>query len=320
MHPALIAAAALAAFLALLRFLEATGFLWREDPRYPPPDESRLFDPRAASISIPAAGGGSDRAVLFVHGFPESPAAYADPCAWAAAAGFAASCPLLPGCGTEPRDILPTNFSQYLARVRDEYLALRARHREVFVAGTSMGGLIALALAEEACAGAFPPPEAMAVVCPPMFLNRLRLGVAMYPLAWFARTAGVFVKSIGAGLPDPGREGRDGDARWVGYLGLYPRQTYSIMRAGRRIEAGLAGMKVPLQLFGCRTDRMAPYACVETVARKAGSRDIRTYTANMEGQRHMMHSLLMYDSQRDRVWALMRSFFEEYSGGGKRGR
>ena len=63
------------------------------------------------------------------------------------AAGFTVHVPRLPGHGTEMRDLRRTKARDWLRRAIDAYLDLRATHETVYVAGSSMGGIIAAILA-----------------------------------------------------------------------------------------------------------------------------------------------------------------------------
>jgi carboxylesterase len=64
-------------------------------------------------------------------------------------AGFTVRCPLLPGHGTNWQDMNRTTWSDWYDCVRKELLELLARCDSVFVFGQSMGGTLALRLAQE---------------------------------------------------------------------------------------------------------------------------------------------------------------------------
>lgn len=60
--------------------------------------------------------------------------------------GWTISAPLLPGHGTSLTALARVHYRQYLQSVEQAYLRLRAVTEQVFVAGESMGGLLALHL------------------------------------------------------------------------------------------------------------------------------------------------------------------------------
>lgn len=86
--------------------------------------------------------------VLFVHGFTGSPASLRPWAESTAAAGHRVSLPLLPGHGTRWQDLAATTWRDWYACVDHELSSLRAECPRVHVAGLSMGGALALMLAE----------------------------------------------------------------------------------------------------------------------------------------------------------------------------
>lgn len=86
-------------------------------------------------------------AVLLIHGFTGSPAAMQP---WAdslAQSGFGTSVPLLPGHGTNWQDMIGRGYGQWINATEQAYDELARDHEQVFVAGLSMGGALALHLA-----------------------------------------------------------------------------------------------------------------------------------------------------------------------------
>ena len=307
---------AIALTIAVVIALNQTALFHRSGADYAVPEETRLFDPRAASVRRET---GSDACVLFVHGFPETPAIYVPFCERAAHAGYDAFAPLLPGCGTEPRDALDVRFEGSYAFIRERYLELRARYRRVFLVGTSYGALICLRLCEEfspKTGAAELAPDAVASIAAPIFLNSLvRHRSFVNLMLYVVRFVGWFKPMLGVALPDPERVGRDGDERWVGYLGLYPRVIYDMTMAARKIERNLGLVTAPICVLNAREDRMTPFACALTIVRRVSSGIIRLYAANMSDQRHARHSLLLYDSQREKAWSEISRLFDETRAG-----
>lgn len=86
--------------------------------------------------------------VLLSHGFTGSPASMVPWGRFLADRGYAVSVPVLPGHGTTWQDMVPTRYEDYYATLSAELDALQARCDVVVVAGLSMGGCLALTLAE----------------------------------------------------------------------------------------------------------------------------------------------------------------------------
>lgn len=300
-----------AALAACFLFWNLKPLCYRPKPvRAPEPTTDRLLHPDAAPV---AAFHGHKDLLLCVHGFPATPADYRPFLPEADVLGYDLVAPLLPGCGTRPEDLRGQTFDSFLAYVRAEYLRLRPRYERVFLVGQSLGGALALALAEEFCAIPALAPAALATIGAPVALNSfLRHGMIRHPLIYAARFLGLFAPSLKARLPDPSREGEDGDRRWLGYLGIYPSATFSIQLGLSKTERALRRVTCPILICHARGDRMSDYRNASLIARGVGSDRIETYTANMDRFRHIRHSLLIYDSQRDAVRERLFRFFGEF--------
>ncbi len=93
--------------------------------------------------------GDGEVGVLLCHGFTGSPGSLR---AWAnqlVEAGFRVSLPRLPGHGTSWQDLNMTQWTDWYAVLEQEFRLLSADCPQVFVAGLSMGGGLALRLAEQ---------------------------------------------------------------------------------------------------------------------------------------------------------------------------
>jgi len=141
----------------------------------------------------PVTLGSSDRGVLLIHGFVGSPRDYGELPRRLAGAGFRVHCPLLPGHGTKPQDLLDQSPDTLAAAVEKAYLDMRKRCKWVAVVGFSMGGTLAARLAAGAQVprDGVPPgeptvrpaPDALVLVCP-FFGATYRWYVVLPPETW----------------------------------------------------------------------------------------------------------------------------------------
>jgi carboxylesterase len=105
-----------------------------------------------APLALPAQPektGGRSIGVLLVHGFTGSPASLKP---WAQALsdhGYAVDVPLLPGHGTRWQDLNKVSWTDWYAEAEAAFDRLRETCQAVVVGGLSMGGCLALRLAEE---------------------------------------------------------------------------------------------------------------------------------------------------------------------------
>ena len=87
--------------------------------------------------------------VLLSHGFTGTPQSMRPWAEHLAAAGLTVSLPRLPGHGTRWQDMNKTRWTDWYGEIEGAFDALRARCDAVFVMGLSMGGTLALKLAED---------------------------------------------------------------------------------------------------------------------------------------------------------------------------
>lgn len=90
----------------------------------------------------------SEVGVLVCHGFTGSPHSVRPWAAHLAGQGWTVSLPLLPGHGTDWRDCNRTGWPDWYGCVDAAFTRLKARCDKVFVCGLSMGGTLALRLAQ----------------------------------------------------------------------------------------------------------------------------------------------------------------------------
>ena len=91
---------------------------------------------------------GGDTGVLVLHGFTGNPVSMRPVAEAAAAAGHAVEMPRLPGHGTTWQECNKTTWRDWAREAVAAYETLRARTRAQVVVGLSMGGTLALHLAE----------------------------------------------------------------------------------------------------------------------------------------------------------------------------
>lgn len=98
--------------------------------------------------AIGFTGGDGPVGVVLCHGFTGSPWSMRPWAEHLVGAGYSVSLPLLPGHGTTWQDMNTTRWPEWYATIETAFRALRRTCDTVFVAGLSMGGALALRLAE----------------------------------------------------------------------------------------------------------------------------------------------------------------------------
>lgn len=97
----------------------------------------------------PYTADGGPVGIVVVHGFTGSPVSVRPWAARFSAAGLSVRAPRLPGHGTRWEDLNETRWPDWYGAVTRAFDGLRDRCAQVFVAGLSMGGTLALHLAGE---------------------------------------------------------------------------------------------------------------------------------------------------------------------------
>lgn len=87
--------------------------------------------------------------VVCSHGFTGTPASMRPVAEHFAAAGYSVDLPRLPGHGTRWQDLNATSWTDWYAEFRRSFDRMVARCEQVYVAGLSMGGALALRTAED---------------------------------------------------------------------------------------------------------------------------------------------------------------------------
>jgi carboxylesterase len=122
---------------------------------------------------------GRQRACLLLHGFMGTPADVGELPQALDGAGWDVHAPLLPGHGTDPRDLEGLTADDIITGAEAELIALRGRYPQVVVVGFSLGGAIALILSERHDAAGL-------VLINPFFKSTYRLCYVLPPRCWYA--------------------------------------------------------------------------------------------------------------------------------------
>ena len=145
-----------AGLAAALLAAAAWAFRWRRRVAQRLEDSDTARRPRGADGVVLGAGeirlvGTTDRAVLLLHGFNDTPQSMAYLGARLAAAGYTVHAPRLPGHGCGLADMARSAHAEaWRQAVREAHAALRREYAVVPVCGQSMGGALAVWLATTA--------------------------------------------------------------------------------------------------------------------------------------------------------------------------
>ena len=112
--------------------------------------------------------GNNGKAVLLLHGYTGTTAEMRPLGNHLHSLGYTVLCPRLPGHGTSVEDLKETVASQWVAAAKLGYAILAKQYSKIYVAGLSMGGLLAIVIA------ATEKVERAALLATPIFLQDKR--------------------------------------------------------------------------------------------------------------------------------------------------
>jgi len=196
--------------------------------------------------------------VLVCHGFTGSPRSMRP---WAdrlAAEGLTVSLPLLPGHGTNWRELNVTRWEDWYAEVDREFARLSERCERVFAVGLSMGGALCLHLAAqhgEELSGL--------VLVNPAVKMPSAAQAAVLPLLRHV------LPSVPGLTNDIAKGGEEG-----GYDRTPLHAAWSAGKLFATARRELPQVTQPLLLFRSRIDHVVPGASSDAIQKEIGSRDV----------------------------------------------
>lgn len=211
--------------------------------------------PRPAAFSYPGHGSNARTGIAICHGFTGSPLSVMPWAEHLAAQGFAVSVPLLPGHGTDWKQLARSDWHDWQGRFEAAYLELAARTDTCFVAGLSMGGAIALLTA------ARHPVAGVSVVNPGLSFYDRRVRV-IGVLKYFQRTTAPIEEEQPTAAAT-----EDGDYSRTPLASVH--QLKKLFGAAIR---GLPRVTAPVQVFKSRSDTVVPPTSLSMLTRRLGPR------------------------------------------------
>ncbi|ATG52245.1 esterase [Brachybacterium vulturis] len=189
--------------------------------------------------------------LLLCHGFTGSPQSMRP---WAedhAARGWAVDLPLLPGHATTERELAATSWRDWYRGVREAALTLSQERGPIAVGGLSMGGALALALAED-----------------PQLRGRLAAVVAVNPGMTLPAAANVaeLIAPVVRTLPGIGSDVARSGVHEEAYRRLPVPAVAQLRRLFRRTRRELGAVEVPVLLATSRVDHTVPPTDSDIVA------------------------------------------------------
>ena len=206
----------------------------------------------------PYFGGSGPNGVLLCHGFSGSPRSMRPWAEHLAADGFRVVLPRLPGHGTTWQELNQTRWEDWYGEVDRAFTNLRARCERVFICGLSMGGALAIRIAEQHG----PAVAGIAVVNPAIASTDPRIRALPVLRHLVPSLAGIGSDIAMPGVPE----------------GAYDRSAlhagWSVTRMWRDIQDNLDRVDQPLLIFKSVKDRVVDELSLKLIKAGVSSRDL----------------------------------------------
>jgi carboxylesterase len=188
----------------------------------------------------PLAIDGGPIGALVLHGFTGSPQGVRDWGQALADAGLTVTVPRLPGHGTRVQDMARTRWTDWYAEAERAFDELRGVCAAVFVCGLSMGGTLALRLAEQRAR------EIQGVVVVNASLGTQRKDAVLLPLL---RHVVPYFPGVAGDIAKPG-------VTEIGYAKMPLQAAYSLSKLWAITRAELSAITAPVLAFRSETDHV----------------------------------------------------------------
>jgi carboxylesterase len=209
---------------------------------------------RPAAFSYPGHGANARIGVAICHGFTGSPLSVLPWAEHLASEGYAVTVPLLPGHGTDWRQLARTRWTDWYRTFETAYEELSGRTETCFVAGLSMGGAIALLTASRHQVGG------VSVVNPGLSFYDRRVRV-IGVLKYFQKTTvPIQEEQPTAAVTE------DGDYSLTPLSAVHELKKLFGMAA-----RGLPRIAAPVQVFKSHTDTVVPPTSLAVLKKRLGA-------------------------------------------------
>ncbi|OJX41420.1 MAG: hypothetical protein BGO78_01430 [Chloroflexi bacterium 44-23] len=183
--------------------------------------------------------GRSSVLVILIHGFTATTVEVRPLAEALFSQGFSISAPLLPGHNTTPEDLNSKKWQDWTDAVIDVFKIYSGQYKHIFIAGESMGGLIALYLASK-----YPQFKGLLLYSPAIRIKNLRFSGMIRIFKKFIRK-----KNYGS---DDGV--KPGELPWKGYRVNPTSAVFQLYKLQKVVEKRLGLIDLPTVIFQGKLD------------------------------------------------------------------
>lgn len=234
--------------------------------------------------------GTSSKGVLLLHGFTSSAAEMRLLGNFLHEKGYTVYAPLLPGHGTTPEDLQKKSYQDFIGEAMEGYRKLEEIEnvKEIYLAGQSMGGLLALYLAEKGYG------EKLAVLAAPVWIQQ-----SLGEWAWVLQ----YVKPFTERRKKPMRI--NGKLVYRGYSRMPLSTLASMLKLRREVINNLKEITKPLLLIYSRAEHTVKPESADYIAQNAKNCKVKRVWLDRSS-----HAITL-DNQKEIAFQEILNFFEE---------
>ena len=198
--------------------------------------------------------GNKNIGVLLIHGFTSTTSSIMFLAQQFSEAGFHVELPSLPGHGTTWQNLNKTSYQDWIAELQNSLQILQFRSSKIYVCGLSLGGALALRIAQ---------------------LNSKISGIILinnackftHPKFWFVPIIRFFIPSTPAIASDI----KDPEEKEIAYLRTPTKAVHQMLCLMKTVRKNLSQTKQPVLIFKSKEDHVVPRVSALYTFKKIGS-------------------------------------------------
>jgi carboxylesterase len=245
----------------------------------------------------------SNTGILLIHGFEGSPFELKELGDYLYSLGYSVSIPLLPGHGTTIDNLIKTDFNNWYFQVEKSYFKIKQNCRQIYIIGLSLGGLLAIKMAENH------KVDALITISAPVFFNRFYNGkwiMTDYRL-FFSGILSLFIKKIHIA-----RKNAEGICPWDGYADyLALNCVHSIKRNISRVRRNLYKVSAPICIIHAKNDFTVPVENAYHIFEQVNSAEKREFSFYIPNDLSTNHVLTTLSFTKNRVFTYILQFIKD---------
>ncbi len=293
----LIAGLLIFLFFFVTYIINETPFMYNTPGTYSLPDYSKI---KSDYKPIKIINKKPDKIIIFLHGFKATPLQFKELASYFSK-NYDVIVPLYPGHGTNKEDFKKTYFSQWYSHAKDVYLEARKKYKKVYLCGLSMGGTIALKLAEEFCCDKKLAPDGVVSISAPVFLNNLKYGILYDWRLYFDRYISWFIKELRKKTETADKDGAINDVPPDYDACDFPVQVHSLKKGMYETEKNLKLIRAPVLLMQAKGDETVPFQNLGHIRKNVSSKIIKLREFDLTRWKHTKHVIINYNTTKNEV-------------------